>query len=142
MIRGGTTTAADMYWHFYETAEAAKQVGFRLFTGTVALDAMDGETAQSLSKNMRAFIDLYKDDSLICPSVQVHGTYTVSKETLLIAKLAAQEYGVVFATHASETRLEVEEMIAQQGVTPIEYLNEIGLLNSKTLLAHCVHLNG
>ena len=25
-------------------------------------------------------------------------------------------------------------------MTPIEYLDEIGLLNSKTLLAHCVHL--
>ena len=115
MIRGGTTTAADMYWHFYESAEAAKQVGFRLFTGTVALDAMDGETAQSLGKNMRAFVDLYKDDPLICPSIQVHGTYTVSKETLLVAKSAARESGVVFTTHASETRQEVEEMIAQQG---------------------------
>jgi len=141
MISGGTTTAADMYWHFYEAAEAAKQVGFRLFTGTVALDAMDGETPESLGKNMRVFVDRYKGESLVVPCVQVHGTYTVSEETLLIAKEAAHESGAVFVTHASETRQEVEESLAQHGMTPVKYLDAIGLLNSKTLLAHCVYLD-
>ena len=129
-----------MYWHFYESAEAAKQAGFRLFTGTVALDAMDGVSAESLGEHMRAFIERYKADPLVTPCVQVHGTYTVSEQTLLIAKAVAQECGVVFATHASETRQEVDEMVAQEGKTPIEYLNAQGVLTPKTLLAHGVHL--
>ena len=140
MMSSGTTTAADMYWHFYESAEAAKQAGFRLFTGTVALDAMDGVSAESLGEHMRAFIERYKADPLVTPCVQVHGTYTVSEQTLLIAKAVAQECGVVFATHASETRQEVDEMVAQEGKTPIEYLNALGMLTPKTLLAHGVHL--
>ena len=141
MISGGTTTAADMYWHFYEAAEAAKRVGFRLFTGVVALDAIDGETSESRENSMRAFIDRYKEDPLITPCVEVHGIYTVSKDTLLIAKRVAHEKEVVFVTHASETQQEVAGSVEQHGVTPVRYLEQVGLLNSATLLAHGVYLD-
>lgn len=141
MVRGGTTTAADMYWHYQAAAEAAKKVGFRLFTGIGAIDILDNESKESLERRTREFLDEYQNDELIRPCVQVHATYTVSRETLLLVKRIVEEYGAVFVTHASETRVEVEDVIQKTGKTPIHYLEELGLLGRRTLLAHGVHLS-
>lgn len=140
MVRGGTTTAADMYWHYQAAAQAAKKVGFRLFTGIGAIDVLDNESKDSLERRTREFLEEYQKDELIRPCVQVHATYTVSRETLLLVKRIVEEYGAVFVTHASETRVEVEDVIQKTGKTPIHYLEELGLLGRRTLLAHGVHL--
>lgn len=140
MVRGGTTTAADMYWHYQAAAQAAKKVGFRLFTGIGAIDVLDNESKDSLERRTREFLEEYKKDELIRPCVQVHATYTVSRETLLLVKRIVEEYGAVFVTHASETRVEVEDVTQKTGKTPIHYLEELGLLGRRTLLAHGVHL--
>jgi 5-methylthioadenosine/S-adenosylhomocysteine deaminase len=141
MIRGGTTTAADMYWHYQATADAAKKVGFRLFNGIGAIDILDNESKESLENRSREYLEKYQYDELIRPCVQVHSTYTVSRETLLLVKRIAQEYGAVFVTHASESRGELQDVNAKTGKTPINYLEELGLLGRQTLLAHGVHLN-
>lgn len=140
MIAGGTTTAADMYWHFPEAAQAAEETGFRFVTGIVALDALDGETPDSLRIRTREFLERYRRNPLVTPCVQVHGTYTVSRQTLEIAREAAEAYGAQFITHASETRREVADVVQQTGMTPIEYLHDLHLLGPHTLLAHGVHL--
>ncbi|MBQ4176010.1 MAG: amidohydrolase family protein, partial [Lachnospiraceae bacterium] len=41
---------------------------------------------------------------------------------------------------ACETKVEVDNCKKKHGCTPIEYLEKIGLLTNKTILAHCVHL--
>ncbi|NMC53189.1 MAG: amidohydrolase [Chloroflexi bacterium] len=141
MVRGGTTTAADMYWHYQAAAERAKKVGFRLFTGIGAIDVLDNESKDSLERRTREFLEEYQQDELIRPCVQVHATYTVSRETLLLVKRLAEEYGAVFVTHASETRVEVDDVTQKTGKTPIHYLEELDLLGRRTLLAHGVHLS-
>jgi len=141
MIRGGTTTAADMYWHYQAATDVAKKVGFRLFNGIGAIDILDNESKESLETRTRDYIETYQGDELIRPCVQVHATYTVSRETLLLVKKLAQEYGVVFVTHASESRAELKDVLEKTGKTPIHYLEELGMLGRQTLLAHGVHLD-
>jgi 5-methylthioadenosine/S-adenosylhomocysteine deaminase len=56
------------------------------------------------------------------------------------ARRISEDYNLLFVTHASESRVEVETIQQRFGKTPIEYLHEVGLLGPRTLLAHCVHL--
>lgn len=142
MIRSGTTTAADMYWQRAVTAQAAQQAGFRLVSGPSFIDfeGPDGIGPANRAALAREYLERYRHDPLITICVQAHATYSVPTKLLEQAGDLAREYDALFITHASETRTEVETVTARYGQTPIEYLDSLGMLGPKTLLAHCVHL--
>jgi 5-methylthioadenosine/S-adenosylhomocysteine deaminase len=143
MIRGGVTCAADMYWHMSENTRTAEEAGFRLFNGppitrfTHPVGKRHGNTIEEAYD----FLDRYTDHPLIHSCVQVHATYTTPVDMLELAQKIAEERDLVFVTHASESRAEVETVRQQTGKTPIGYLHEKNLLTHRTLLAHCVHLD-
>lgn len=143
MIRGGTTTALDMYWFPEVMAQVARQTGFRLMTGPLWLgipNAPDGIPMNERTARGREFLQAYRNDPLIVSCVQPHSTYTVPKDLLQEAWALANEFGVWFNTHCSETTAEVETVAKSTGSTPPRYLDSLGILSSHTVLAHCVHV--
>lgn len=141
MIRSGTTTAADMYWHCNETTEVAQKVGMRLVNGVGVIDTLGQEKPLEKERLVRDFVERYRDDALVHPCIQVHSIYTVAAESFAIANRLSQEYGLPFITHASESRHEVAEVSERFGMTPIRYLDHLGMLRRGSMLAHCVHLS-
>lgn len=141
MIRGGTTTAVDMYWFPEVNIEAAREANFRLVSGPILIgfEGPDGIPPAERMVRGRDLLDRYRSDNLIIPAVMPHGTYTVLPDLLMQAGELSAEYGVLFHTHASETRTEVATVTEQYGRTPIQHLAHLGLLTRRTLLAHCVH---
>lgn len=143
MIRSGTTTALDMYWFPEVMARVAQQTGFRLMTGPIWLDipnAPDGVPMEERTARGREFLQEFRGDPLLTCVVQPHSTYTVSKELLQEAWALANEFGVWFNTHCSETTAEVEMVQHNAGATPPRYLDSLGILSDHTVLAHCIHL--
>ena len=142
MIRGGTTTALDMFWYPEASAKAAREVGFRVLTGPIWFDSteIDGLTPDQRSQQAMEFMQEYRQDSLVTPCVLPHGTYTVAPQQLELARDLAEEYGVLLSTHVSETQAEVAQIEGQYGRRPPAHLDHLGLLGSRTVLAHCVHL--
>lgn len=142
MIRGGITCSADMYWQFSENIRAAREAGYRMVNGPTMIEIVGPDRAISgdLEKRARDLIEQYRDDPLIHLCVQVHSTYTTTEAMLAIAAQLSEEYNLLFITHASESKAEVETVMERFGKTPIEYLHAKGLLGPRTLLAHCVHL--
>jgi 5-methylthioadenosine/S-adenosylhomocysteine deaminase len=51
------------------------------------------------------------------------------------------ELGAGFHVHMSETRFETDGCLERRGVTPTRYFYDMGMLASRTLCAHCVHMN-
>ena len=75
------------------------------------------------------------------PALAPHSIYTVSEESLRwIAELGA-ERGVPIQIHLSETEHEVEDCVAAHGLRPAAYLDRLGMLNERTVLAHGVWLD-
>jgi 5-methylthioadenosine/S-adenosylhomocysteine deaminase len=99
-----------------------------------------GILSGNLEERAREFIDMNLEDPLLHLCIQVHSTYTTTEEMLQVAAKLAAEYKILFITHASESKTEVETVTNRFGKTPIEYLYSRGLLGARTLLAHCVHL--
>ena len=143
MLKGGVTSALDMYWFPRECALAARRAGFRLVVGGVLVDGTgaDGlEPGVRLAEN-RALLEEFGADSLIGVSIQPHSTYAVSPEHLLEARVLADEFGVLFALHAAETEAETRMVEARYGRRPVPHLHALGLLGPRTTLHHAVHLD-
>lgn len=143
LLLGGVTTVMDMFWYPDETVEAARKVGLRVSTGGIFFDApgVTGHTLDGRVAVAEKFFDDYGDADDVFPATLPHGAYTVGPESLQKAKDIAELHGGLFCTHAAETKAEQAIVTERYGRSVIRHLNRLGLLDERTVLAHCVHLD-
>jgi 5-methylthioadenosine/S-adenosylhomocysteine deaminase len=140
MIRSGTTRFWDMYWQPEASARAVADAGIRASIGAPLFDA-GGSARQLRDSAEESLAMLAGQPPLISPALAPHAIYTVSEDSLRwIAALGAQR-GVPIQIHLSETAREVEDCIAAHGLRPAAYLDRLGLLNERAVLAHGVWLD-
>ena len=72
------------------------------------------------------------------PAVSCHAPYTCTPELIKKAKEYANEKNLQFHIHASETRKEVFDLLKAGGKRPLEYLEGLGAMDNRTVLAHSV----
>jgi len=143
MIRGGTTTFADMYYYESDVAASVEKAGLRGVLGETWLDfpAPGHANLEESKKVTRAFLEKWKGHRRITAAVAPHAPYTCSKETLLAAKALADEYGAPLLIHVSETKDEQKQIREKYGTTPAKWLDAIGFLGPRVLAAHGVWLD-
>jgi 5-methylthioadenosine/S-adenosylhomocysteine deaminase len=140
MIRTGTTRFWDMYWQPQATARAVADAGIRASVGAPLFDA-EGDAERMRRSALESLEALAELDPLVSPALAPHSIYTVSEASLRwIAELGA-ERGVPIQIHLSETAREVEDCLAAHEMRPAAYLDSLGMLNERTLLAHGVWLD-
>ncbi|WP_274426003.1 amidohydrolase family protein [Chelativorans sp. YIM 93263] len=143
LLLSGVTTTMDMFWYPDETVHAARTLGARISTGGIFFDP-PGVTGDDLKGRIAAaerFFEEFGDAEDVFPAVLPHGAYTVSPDNLKTAKQIADRHGALFCTHAAETRAEQADISSRYGRTVIRHLDHLGLLDERTVLAHCVHLD-
>ena len=142
MIKSGTTCFNDMYFFEDIIASEAKKAGIRAVVGESLID-FPTPSFHTVDKGMarcESLVQQWYGDSLIHPAICAHSPYTCSKETLQKAKVLSEKYNIPLHIHVAETRKEVEDITAQTGTTPAEYLYSIGLLDRNVIAAHSVWL--
>ncbi|SEQ89230.1 5-methylthioadenosine/S-adenosylhomocysteine deaminase [Lachnospiraceae bacterium NE2001] len=135
-LTSGITSVCDMYLNNAMVSKAMADSGMR----SVHCGAVFGgeETAESLRED---FTSMNQPDSLISFVLGFHAEYSCSKELLgRIAELANELKQPIF-THCSETSREVEECRVRYGMSPVEYLDSIGMFNYGGTLFHGVHVS-
>ena len=143
MLRGGTTTFADMYYFEEEIARATEEVGIRGVLGQVIIGfpVPDYATPKKALAGTEKFLQRYRNHPLIVPSVAPHALYTTSLEVVAEAYRLAERYDVPFQIHAAEPREENERVAALVGRPTIAALDEAGLLSPRTILHHAIWLS-
>lgn len=143
LVLGGVTTTMDMFWHPAETVAGARAVGCRVSTGGIFFDGpgMDGVARERRLGEAEAFFEEFGDAEDVLPGTFPHGTYTVGPESLRAARELADKHGALFCTHAAETRAEQTTVTDRYGRSVIRHLDALGLLDARTVLAHCVWLD-
>ncbi len=138
MIKSGTVFFEDMYWDEQETARAVEEMGIRAAIGVSLMDRQPAETKDLLFEKLRN----YKPTDRVSYTVAPHAIYTVGTELLQRCKKAADDNGQYLNIHLAETMTEdVDCRKAHNGMSPVEYMDSIGLLGPKTILAHVVHVD-
>ncbi|MGB3366827.1 MAG: amidohydrolase [Acidaminobacteraceae bacterium] len=143
MIRSGITTFADMYMFMDEVAKAVEITGIRAnLSRGIAGSASDIKSLAKL-KESEEFFNKYNNssDGRIKVDLGPHAPYTCDKEYLLHVIELAKKLDARLHIHLSESKKEVEDSYKAHGMSPIQYMNELGLFECKTMAAHCVHID-
>ena len=141
MLLSGTTLFCDGYFHENVVAEAVQETGLKGVLGQGVIDFPAPGVPDPLQNVHYAldYVNTLKDKyKRITPSIFCHSPYTCSEKTLKVAKKAANESGVLFQIHVSETQGENDQITNEHGVSPVQHLNNLGILDKSTLLVHSV----
>ena len=142
-IRGGITTFADMYYFEDAVAEETKKAGMRGVLGETFVDfpAPDNKDEAAMLVYTEKFLKRWQNDPLIHAAPAPHSIYTCSQKTLQDAAALARKYNAPILIHVAEMKKELEDSRAQNGTTPVQYLNKIGVLGSDVVAAHCIFVD-
>lgn len=142
MLRSGTTCFLDMYMHPLETAKAVEEMGLRAHLSYTLFDQGNAERAELDRKRSYEYFERFKEFSdRITFTLGPHAIYTVSGEQLQFCHQFAKEHNVKIHLHLSETKGEIDECVRQHGLTPVRYLDKLGILSEHLVLAHVVWID-
>lgn len=138
MTHTGTVGFYDMYFHVDGTARVAAQAGMRAIVAETFfkhnIDSID-----SYAGILRGWNSQTDGKTLL--AVGPHAIYTNDTDSLKRAAAVARDLGAPITIHVSETKAEVDDCVRMTGMTPVNYLDSIGLLGPDVVAAHCVWLD-
>jgi len=142
-IRGGVTTFADMYYFEDAVAEETKAAGMRGVLGETFIDfpAPDNKTNEAALDYAEKFLKRWQGDPLIHAAVAPHSICTCSLKTLQDSAALARKYSAPILIHVAEMKKELDDSRAQNGTTPVQYLDKLGILGPDIVAAHCIFVD-
>jgi 5-methylthioadenosine/S-adenosylhomocysteine deaminase len=78
---------------------------------------------------------------LIHAAVAPHSIYTCSQKTLTDAARLARRYEAPILIHTAEMKKEWDDSKQKNGMSPVQYLDKIGLLGPDVVSAHCIYVD-
>lgn len=153
MMKCGVTTVSDFFYlHNFGTesdemiVKAAKDIGIRLVLARTMYD-WDGapkgyqETIEEAVQNTRMLANKYKDNDMVTVIPAPHSLHAASVEMVQAGYKLAKELGTCFHIHVAEEPFEVEEVQKEHnGLTPVELLDKIGVVDESMVIIHGVWL--
>lgn len=137
MLLGGTTAFVDMYWSEAAIAEPVRRLGMRALLGACYLDS----NMEVFERDLCEALEKTRDCDRVRIAVAPHSGYTCSPENLVYGKELARKYGLHYTTHIAETLDEGRIIRERYGRTPVEHLDALGVLDERTIGAHCIHVS-
>lgn len=142
LLLSGTTCVNDMYFFPDITATVVEQAGLRACLGAPVLpfpSAWARDLKEYLDKGLKLLADLANHprmQAFLAP----HAPYTVTDEAFEQVKLLMDKRNTRVHIHVHETKKEVEDSLAQYGMSPIQRLHKLGVLSDKLIMVHMTHL--
>ncbi len=136
MIEAGVTSVADHYFYMDQAALAVEKAGTRAALGW-AVFGSQGEEA--LDRTVE-FVERWQGAAggRITTWLAPHAPYTCDDDFLIASARRARELDVGIHIHVAETAGQTQASLEERGITPIRVLEETGVLECPTILAHAV----
>ncbi|MBN1552396.1 putative aminohydrolase SsnA [bacterium] len=149
-IKHGTTTLIDHHASPGSTigsldiiADAVKKSGLRACLSYEVSDRNGAEETEfGINENERFLKKMTTEpDSMLAGSFGLHASLSLANKTLEKCRAVAETLNTGFHLHAAEGLADQEDSTARFGKRVIHRLHDAGILGSKTILAHCVHID-
>jgi 8-oxoguanine deaminase len=159
LARSGCTTVFDHHYVFPRgtsglieaEVRAARELGVRIVAsrGSMDLGESDGglppdalvEEIDDVLSETERLAGLQDDDGLAQIAVAPCSPFSVTGRLMRESAELARRLGVRLHTHLAETVEEDHYCRELYGCRPVEYLRELGWIDSDVWCAHCVHLD-
>ena len=141
MLASGTTCVAEMYDFPEETWKVLKSTGIKGNVCRVGLAFSDTEEIPKgrFDECVRFVEDFKDEEDRVLADFCLHSEYLTNEQFALRIAEANKSLHRNVNVHVSETKREHEECKTRHnGLSPIEYLDRIGILDENTYAAHCV----
>lgn len=141
MQSSGIGCAVDMYYYEKEIAKIASEMGFRLFGGETIMEdsTCNSKSSKQGLKYANSLHEAEKDNPYYTPVYAPHAPYSVSTSTLKTISRLAHKNDLKWTMHLSEMDFELELFASRYNMTPIAYLDSLGILDDRLIAAHCIH---
>lgn len=137
MLLGGTTAFTDMYWHENAVGQAVVQMGIRAVLSPCFVDSC----MEAFEEDMRKCCRMAETCDRISVMAGPHAPYSCSEENLIRGIRTAEKYGTGIHSHIAETRSEVQSIAEAHSLSPVQYMDRIGIFDRRTVAAHLVHVS-
>lgn len=158
-IESGVTTVADIS-HTGHAFSVLKKSSLRKVVYKEII-GLKPEQAADIIKKLKEELPQIKTDELLSVGLSPHAPYSVSRELYQASCGFAGESRLPVCTHLAETQDEIKFLAKgtgtfptflrqiralpddwkPPGTTPVRYLNELGIINNRTLLIHCNYVS-
>jgi 5-methylthioadenosine/S-adenosylhomocysteine deaminase len=143
-VRNGTTAFGDMYFFMEEYVDAVERAGLRALLGYGCIT--EGRDEAGAREELETTVEFARQhhgaaDGRVRAAVMPHSLTTVEEWALAEAADAADAHDLPLHVHANENEGEVDPIVEDHGVRPLQYADDLGLLGEDTFLAHCVHVD-
>lgn len=142
-LLAGTTCVMDMYRFMDRCADAAGEIGLRVQLAPYVADRPGKDFFATRAENRRLIQTHHgSQQGRVRVWMGLEHLFYCTEEAYREAADLSREYGVGIHTHASEQKEEEGAVTAEFGRRSLAMLDHYGILGERTLLAHCVWLNG
>jgi 5-methylthioadenosine/S-adenosylhomocysteine deaminase len=134
MIEGGVTTVADHYFFMDQAARAVEEAGTRAHLGW----AVFGSRGLGALEETAAFAQRWKGGAQgrITTCMAPHAPYTCDDGFLRASVEHARKLGVGIHIHAAEEMNQTRASLERREMTPIQVLDDTGVLSVPVIIAH------
>lgn len=137
MIKNGVTVFNDMYWFWEDSARAVCDMGIRGILSGVFIDMFDPKKArEQIDSNVELFGTAQRYRPNVVFALGPHAVYSVSKESLQWIGAFSREHELPVHMHLAESKDETSFTRKNYGLSPVEFLEEQGLLSNRFAGAH------
>ena len=144
MLLGGVTTTMDMFWHPLETVAAARALGVRVATGGIFFDGPGGRRAGAGGAAgrgrgvLRRLRRRRRRAARLLPARRLHGRAGEPASP----PSGSPRRGAGSSARTPPRRRRSRPIVSgRYGRSVIRHLDALGLLDDRTVLAHCVWLD-
>jgi 5-methylthioadenosine/S-adenosylhomocysteine deaminase len=153
-LRAGCTTLVDSFVHAEHTVAGMAETGVRLFASQRLADVdfasvLQGTRRFDLKRGLaqldhaEAFVERWagQADGRIQAHLTAHAPDTCSLDFLRQIDALARRHGLQISTHLAQSQDELDWVRATHGRSPVQLLDELGMLDSRLLAGHCIHVD-
>ena len=150
MAKAGITTTVDFFYlhdrgneNDMAVVEAASEVGIRLVLARSMYDWTGApkryqETRQEAERNFRELQTALRGNRMAFVQPAPHSIHAASPAMIQAGAELAAEFDVPFHIHVAEGRYERDRCFEQYGLSPVGFLDSLGVLSERTLIVHAV----
>ena len=140
-LKSGVVLVADHYFFMEQIAKALSEIGLRGLLGHTYMDRDGPFTGERGLRAALDFVEKWSGYELVIPVLAPHAPDTVTRENLKFLGEVAREKGLFLHMHLAQTLREFKVVSGETGYTPVRYVEKMGLLGRRTIIAHANYVD-